>query len=233
MTNKYAYGTILGTVLVGLAKSKGSSAKKSPLSKIAIHNIEIPILIGLETIFSGTNPLNPFNVPQEVVDVWDDTLIFPRGGIQYRNLLINLTTYGMGGGTIGSVGYGDGMDGLLIQKIDGSPFTYEEIDETWMIVKTVVQNEIYNRAVNALKKANIKWNAPYSLFMVLSGWEWNHPPDVLNLTTLGVDKIEYENWLKNPYVPLDKMEPDAAPAQYKFFVTFKKKNRENSILRRR
>ena len=231
MMNKYTLGTIVGTALLGLAKTKGSSAKKTPLNKIIVHNMEIPIVIGLETIFGGVNPLNPFNVPQEVIDVWDDTLIFPIGGIQYRNLLINLTSYGMGGGTIGSIKYGEGGDGLLIRKVDGKPFAYEEIDETWMIVKTVIQNEIYNRAVKALKQANIRWNVPYSLFMVLTGWEFNHPPDILNLTTLGVDKQEYENWLEYPYTPLDKMEPDDAPAQYIFYVSFP--NRESNQIKLR
>ena len=166
MMNKYALGTIVGTALVGLAKSKGSHAKRRPLNDLSTHNIEIPILIGLETIFGGTNPQDPFNVPQEVIDVWDNTPLFPIDGIQYRNLLIDIFPYGMGGGTIGSIRYGEGGDGLLIKKIDGSPFTYKEIDETWMIVKTVVQNEIYNRAKESLRRANIDWEVPYSLFMV-------------------------------------------------------------------
>ena len=229
--SKYAIGTIVGTALVGLAKSKGSYAR-NPLNDLTIHNIEIPIVIGIETIFGGTNPINPFNVPQEVIDVWDNTPLFPIDGIQYRNLLIDISSYGMGGGTIGSIRYGEGGEGLFIQKIDGSPFTYEEIDETWMIVKTVVQNEIYNRAKRALRQANINWEVPYSLFMVLSGWEWNYP-ERLNLTTFGVEKQEYENWLKNPYVDLNKMEPDSAPAQYRFFVTFENKNLKKSKLRRR
>jgi len=232
MTNKYALGTIVGTALLGLAKSKGSSAKRTPFNKIAIHNMEIPIVIGLETIFDGVNPPNPFDVPQEVIDVWNGTPLLPRNGIQYRNLLINIDPYGMGGGTIGGIGPADETDGLFIRKVDGKPFAYEEIDETWMIAKTVVQNEIYNRAVKALKQANIRWDVPYSLFMVLTGWEFNHPPDILNLTTFGVDKQEYENWLENPYTPLDKMEPGDAPAQYRFYVSFPKNENTNPKLRK-
>jgi len=231
--NKYALGTIVGTALLGLAKTKGSSAKKTPLNKIAIHNMEIPIVIGLETIFDGYNALNPFDVPQEVINVWNGTPLLPRNGIQYRNLLITVNPYGMGGGTIGAIGSADGADELLIRKVDGKPFTYEEIDETWMIAKTVVQNEIYNRAVEALRKANIRWDVPYSLFMILTGWEFNHPPDILNLTTFGVDKQEYENWLENPYTPLDKMEPGDAPAQYRFYVSFPNSESNQIKLRKR
>jgi hypothetical protein len=229
--NKYALGTIFGTALLGLTKAKGSNAKKlKHILDFAVHGLEIIVVVGYETGFYGHNAANPFNVPQEVINAWEQVSYLPLNGIQYRNLIIDMKPADGDVNSIASLGYYDESELLTIRKTDGSPFTYKEIDETWMIVKTVIQDTIYKRAVEALKNANIRWNVPYALFMVMSGWEFNNNS---GLTSLGVNKEEYENYLQNPLEPLDKMEPEDAPTQYMFYISIEKPESTLPKLRKR